>query len=594
MSKPVFDPTQPFESTKPAFDDAKAFTKLDSDVDTNKKTIALPEASATDTMQGSIDQTTRALGYAGQKIKDYFEKNKGQDSSMGEKLRTALENYGDSALFSSLPHAQASVGNEIGSPEYIRTRDENIKRLADESARNPKSADLGRIAGIGAQLLLGSQGMSALGAAMPETQAGKWIAGLGEKSGYLSKIGASALKAVPSGAAYGALQNPGDEEGKYNPGQLKERLQNALAGAKYSAIAAGGGTAIAELPTLAKSLKESSFSEAVKGLRPYRKEYRQMLQNKDAIQNTGRALLDNEVYSGMPKGSEETFEVVTKKLRGKGKEFEQHINALDEALKKKAMGEASGLVPQGGTPLASDVHVGIDRKAVADSVRAQLVKDVELPKTTEVNKQIEEYLTKFENSGKQVEPVKAAQKLKEAADEYAGWEKNPHLGAELTVENKLHRALSSGIKNGIESAGDAAVNHLGADLPADFVDSFQRVKKDYAGLSRAQQITRARALGDATVRFISPSDYGVALTTALMKMKSGDDMLPSLIEGAGLGLLHKGARLYGRQIGARGLHGASGLAEDASKVSPYAKAFVKSPVAVPISAWNLMHSKKDN
>lgn len=140
----------------------------------------------------------------------------------------ALEHYGNTAAMGYLPHLQAGLEQLLPNPTadvdaklneegfsvpsndrtYLEARDENIKRLDTEKKEHPIASGVGTGLGIAA------------GALMPASQLSK-TAGLGAKM----------LQGAKTGAAYGAIANPGDIEGEYSPLQLGDRAVNAGIGA---------------------------------------------------------------------------------------------------------------------------------------------------------------------------------------------------------------------------------------------------------------------------------------------------------------------------------------------------------------------------
>lgn len=119
-------------------------------------------------------------------------------------------------------------------PEYVERRDKAAQRMQEYKKDNPTAFATGEIGGAVASSVV------------PAGIASKAVGGLG-KVQKLSTAGQNIAKAAGSGAAIGALQNPGDVEGELNPLQLFDRSINAAIGAATGAATQGvveGGAAI--------------------------------------------------------------------------------------------------------------------------------------------------------------------------------------------------------------------------------------------------------------------------------------------------------------------------------------------------------------
>lgn len=530
-------------------------------------------------------------------VRKYFKNNEGSETSTPEKLQTGLENYGNIMTLGHLPQTQALTRKAAdillpqsmnSGKEYVQLRDENIQREQDMNKENPKSADLGKLLGIGGSVV--ATGRIPIGESAE-------LANLAKNAGYFGKVGISAAKNALVGAGYGAANNPGDTKGVVDPLQVGDRLNNAGRGALFGGALGGGLTAASELPTLASQLKEASYSKAVDALRPYKKDYKALLQNKEMARNVGRQALESDAISAIPKNSDTMAEELTAKRKLVGEKFGEQLKQLDQAVKDQTARSAEmGVGPDGVVEMQTP-HVGVDMRTIADAVKSKLVKSSRLPSVQASNAEIESTLNSILNGGDPLLSVEDAQMLKQHADDprLANWGHNPQFQGPLSTQNLVHRELSNALRESIEQAGDAAVNNVGSKMPGGWVENFKATKKAYAGLSKAEDIAHGRALGDAVNRSVSPSDYYAAGTAALAKASAGGPV--AALTGAAAGAANKGLRLYGNQVAARGLYSSgNGIDELAKLISGGAKKLNQInqsyPVAAPASAWNFI--KKDN
>lgn len=108
--------------------------------------------------------------------------------------QTGLESFANTATLGYLPQLQAGAGAAMGLGNYTDLRDKNIARQKASAEENPKSDIAGKVAGFGANVLMGPTN-------------------------------------IPGIAAQAALSNPGDTPGQSGDLQLGDRAKNAaLAG----------------------------------------------------------------------------------------------------------------------------------------------------------------------------------------------------------------------------------------------------------------------------------------------------------------------------------------------------------------------------
>lgn len=145
--------------------------------------------------------------------------------------RAFLDAYANSALMGYLPQVEAGLSRMMPDPNaaldeqlraegfkvqqadesYLSERDKATQRLTRGAQQNPKASLGGTLAG------------AATGALLPVGAAAKG-----------ATLGQKVLTGAKTGAIYGGLMNPGDEEGKFDPIQIEKRADNIVQGAIVS------------------------------------------------------------------------------------------------------------------------------------------------------------------------------------------------------------------------------------------------------------------------------------------------------------------------------------------------------------------------
>lgn len=168
-----------------------------------------------------------------------------------EKAVNAIGDAKDSALgvlgldkLASVDYQLRKQGFKIPDETYLQMRDQNIARMKKEKADNPITASIADTAGM---LDAGIAAAPLLPEAAPAaTLAGKMLNG--------------AFAMGKAGATYGALSNPGDQEGKLAPFQPLQRTENALdSGA--AGVLFGSGAPLAGAAALKVGNKMASSAE---------------------------------------------------------------------------------------------------------------------------------------------------------------------------------------------------------------------------------------------------------------------------------------------------------------------------------------------
>jgi hypothetical protein len=447
-----------------------------------------------------------------------------KETSLGNKLQTALENYGNMATLGYLPHLQAlaepvtnAIGNaltgsNVDTDSYLKSRDSNIKRIADESAANPKSALAGKAAGVvGGGLMIPTLGA--------ETALGRIAAGAG------------------TGAVLGGASNPGDTEGVIDPLQLGDRAKNAAVGLGAGAA----GTTVAEgisaaAPAVKDYLRGIAERKAFKSLGPYARQARQAF-GKGQVNDIGRTMLDNDVLSGVLPPSRDTMaERLGAAEEQSGKNLGEYVGKLEDAA--------------GDRP-----DLAVNRADIAKALRDKFINpNQDIPGVAAKNQTVDGLIQQFENgSGSTLSPSQA-ELLKRSVGKEIKWDRLP--GADIPLPEEVNRGLYGALREGAENSAQKLEDQTGQLGPVPFKD----LKNTYGNLNQAKGIINLRNAKEFANRLISPSDYATGLMGAAYGAGQGEGWegkLKGALEGASLGVVNHFARGYGNQLLAKGFDAAA-------------------------------------
>jgi len=484
-----------------------------------------------------------------------------QPSGEGNQLAAGLQGFGNGLMLGYAPQVQAALekplahvfdfftGNDVASevePDYVKRRDEWIKRQNTLIEENPKTYAASNIAG-------------------------SVVGGLATPGGALAK-GATKLGTIGRGAAIGAtlgaVSNPGDTEGKLDPLQLDERLWNAGMGGLMGGATPALGTAAEKAGAY---LRTKAREKAFKALGPYARDAMKAF-DKGQIDETGRVLLDEGVVGGLPTSYQGLAKRAEKALESKGEKIGQYINDLDDQLQAMNLGGEPGLIPA-GQPMPPQSRAGISRKMMADAVKEDLISPhVDLPGVPRQNTQVETFVSGFENQGNPMLSLREAQAKKQALKQMINWDRLP--GADIPLEEQVNRSLYNKVSTGIEDAAEALDSQLHGGA-----GQYRDLKTEYGALSRASEIANRREAKEFANRLLSPSDYwatGLGAAGGFSQGNSIEERLGNAAMGASLGIAHKGIRQYGNQVIAPALNKvASGL----MKIPKFADLAQRNPMA---------------
>lgn len=460
----------------------------------------------------------------------------------------ALQGFGQAATFGYLPQLQAAASKGIEylrgdePSDYVKTRDEFIKRDQSLAENSPKSYLAGQVGGA-----VATPGM-----------------GVGKAATTAGKIGKAAL----AGAATGALYNPGDVEGELSGLQLKDRGVNAVKGGTMSGAAQTAGSAVEKglsaWANKGKGLEKASNTLALTAAGAKTGELKK-LYDKNAMERVGKFLKDENLV-GPGKTIEQTLDGASKIADEAGAEIAEIYKKagsqtlaptkiaeeLDQVFSKELKGKAGGrqilsriqselenlkdLGPEAGVGEVLQFRRGIDDlinydKSVAD-----------MPGAQQALKRMRDFLKdKLEGEVSKVDPADL-ERLKALNKRYWAASEAESIGkrAFAREESKMILGLPELIVGGAYG-GANAVNSAVSGQPEDMLTSAGK------GLLAAGGMKAARTYGPGLL--VKGAAVGGRLLqkdpTAMLArpISKGIGLIPEGMIGAGVPRLGGSSRL---------------------------------------------------
>lgn len=486
----------------------------------------------------------------------------------------ALQGYGQGATLGYMPQIQAAVEPTITKVGDLVTGQDNYADLPDYAHRRDQWSNLQqKLAESHPKYYVGGQlaGGLATGLAIPGSTLAKGVG-----------MGAKVAAQVATGAAMRAVQNPGDQQGVVDPLQLSERAQS-VANPTALAIDTAVPFAAPALKYAGGKLSDAAENSAFSALGPYARQVKQQM-SKENIKNIGRQVLDSNAFGWLPKS------------------YEGLANRLS-ALKTKAgekLGSTVEQMAQKESSMEGSLPIGVSREQLANDLEKQIVSpDVDLAGVPARNAKMQENLSQFKRAGLESEaqgplndnlPLLQAELKKRAVGKEVNWDRLP--GADIPVDEQFNRALYGKLAQGVEDKGEELAAKTGFD-----VDKFKDLKNQYGSLAAAESISKNKASRELANRMISPSDYGVGATGAMVgaaMSHSPEEAIKHGVYGALLGVANNVARKYGSQTMARGFNNASKAADLLSQgannaaISPVAtQAVLNQPI------WQTLYKREN-
>lgn len=395
--------------------------------------------------------------------------SKEEPESKSSVAQTALEHFGKGASLGYLPQIQAGAekaadtiggakdkalslvglddltsidaqlrkkGFKLPESTYTEVRDADIKRQAQQAKDNPKTALASELAG-GLTTGVATAGL------LPEAGAAKTFVG---------KVGQGALQGAKTGAIYGAASNPGDVEGKVDPLQLPQRIDNAGKGLATGAVVGAAVPVVAAgvrpvASAVSNGLKSFAEKEAVNATGATGK------QASKFSDDAGRELLDR----GIVKFGDSQATIAQKASDAVDAANKQ----IDESLKK--------LDAKGVTASADNIVAELSSRAAA------LEKD---PSQLGVAKKLRGIVDDIISTGQSNVPISEAETTKRGFNKIAGNWMDPESGQAGKIAYQAYRKE-------VEGAAKAADPAISAQ--------FEEGKKTFGLLRPIQEAAERRA-----------------------------------------------------------------------------------------------------
>lgn len=455
-------------------------------------------------------------------------KNPGMDViDSGGIGQAALEHYGNAATMGYLPHLQALAEKLTPSPtraldeklaaqgfdvqnapeSYVQSRDANIARLAAEGKAHPIASGAGTLAGIvGGGLLTGAAlGGAAKGATLADRM----------------------ISAGKTGAAMGALANPGDTEGEIDPLQATARAKNAAIG---GALGVGTQGAIEALtPATQKAISWLQAKAGEKATAAIGANKRDLTKLGDqGAQKLGQQALDQGVVGPLSTPKSVLNKVTTLK-QGVGQEIGGLIQNAD----------AAGAAKIDGT------KIGVD-----------LLNDPEIlsaAKTPGMGGMVAAAQKEAETLAQNGEMTLAeAHKLRMDVDKSINFNRK-RVDLAPGAQEVLYK-----IRDGLNNAINDSIN----GVPGVQADALKKANRVYSALSRMQDIAQNRIAMNSANRTIGLTDT----IAAVGGMAKGGPPL-----ALALTAMNKAGRTVGSSLQATGYNAAASLFKQSPSLVAFAQ-----------------------
>lgn len=458
-------------------------------------------------------------------------------------IEAATQSFGQAATFGYLPQLQAitakllpnpteeadklleAQGISVEEPSYTELRDAYIQDLQELQKENPEMATAGSLAGA----ITTGFGMGAI------TKAPKAV-------GVLRRL----YEGAKTGAAYGAIQNPGDVEGQVDPFQLQERKEGAIKGAVLGVGTQGmleGGKALAStLKAAPQVLKNFAEIKAFKSSGAMLKDFRKAFGNKKT-QKLGRTMIDRQIVSA----GDDVADIAAKsrlQQSAVGKEIGEIYDQADDILSSlkgtltekgqqvayKLDDEALKLLEQ--TRLDGPKLVEQFSRYIREGMRGKAG-------STEIIKKVEKELKHLAELGDDMS-LKDLKGFRQSIDDMINWAKeNKQIKGVQEQFMKVRTVLQEVAKRRVATADKIANSKMAEQLT--------KANKDYSNLAEITKIAEDRVARDnANAAFGLRERLTSGASAVVGGMVGG---VPGAVVGGVLGgLTTKAMRNYGTPI----------------------------------------------
>lgn len=494
MSKPAFNPDQPFEAvtTKPAFDPNKPFEAADT-MGPQETLKTMGPADHENETPGLLDRAQaleRGLVRPGQELFS--------DQALQEKKK-ALETAANTVIGGYLPQVYGALksgpgilqeGSE-GQKEYLKSRDEMDSELKNTGG-----------------------GTKAIGTAVG------LIPGL-VTGGAAPELTATVPRAATTAGLLGAAQNPGDEPGKIDPIQAKERAKSGLVNAAIGGVVAKGAQA---LEGASEGLKSTANLRALKQSGAMLRDLRS-LDNTGRLERAGQLLLDEGIVT---KGA--TLDSIEQKTHDALNRYGNQIlgveNGIDAHVPNMIKNGQGEILP--------------NRMKMADRIERDVIEPLKGSSATEkLIPQVQDYADSLRAKGNTPLTFAEARKEKLGFDKILNWDKTQSPSLELTKQ--VRGAINKEIEDSVRRLSDSTKDPI--------YEAWKNAKDKFGTLQKVNDIAQDKQFREMANRYISPSDYGMGLGTLMAAAAGKGHLGPAeVMRAIGAGTANHLIRKHGNAV----------------------------------------------
>lgn len=442
--------------------------------------------------------------------------------------QAALQGFGEGATLGYLPQLQAAGEQVI---DFFTPEPESDRLLKEQGFKLPEEP--GYIESRDAFIQRGQQLQDEAPVAF----------GVGQVAGGLAAtapLGAAVTMkgAAVTGAAYGALQNPGDIEGELSPLQLDKRIKNTAYGALTGLLAQGGVKAIAKASQAIRSapgaIKTLAEARAAKATGMIYKDIKKM-HSPEQARAIGRVLLDKKlIHAG-----EDVADVAKKTFierQNIGNQVGELFSDADKILlksSKTATGTTAKVLNKSRINLSdfAKSHARVLKRRLRGRVGA-----------TDAQSSLNKMLEEIGDSGNNV-GLRKLHEIRQSIDKQINWGK---ATKDLPLVQQELKVIRKQLDN-MAKARFRAVDRLAGGKR---VAQLNKINKEYSAMATANDIAQDHAKRLLGNRFLGMSEQiggGAGATIGTMVGGPAGGVVGGM---AGIGMA-RFARQYGSPIVAK-------------------------------------------
>jgi soluble cytochrome b562 len=460
-------------------------------------------------------------------------------------LNSLMEKIASTDLGSKLMDVPKDSKVDVES-DYVKRRDEAIRRQEKLKEENPMSYGAGTVGGI----ITGGVAMQPLAGASAATRAGRIAQG------------------VSQGGAMGFAMNPGDKEGEVDDTQLEDRLKNGGISALTSGLfTAGVEGASAAAKASGDYFKKLANEKAVKAAGAMKGDFKTMAPDK--VQSMGRDLLDEKVVTPFARPKD-----IAERINEKQSAL---INDLTNTIEKAdAMGPIN---METATP--EQIAAFQKLRSTPEDIQKAAVENLKSKYKAAPESELAPGFGKIQQWLENRPDVMGAKDMQEIKTSLNPFLDSRDFSQDLSgMPKEGLKSLRQTLRQGVEDKANAA-----ADLLGESGGTVRETNRKLGSLLGAEKLSENAMARDAANRTIGLTDTMAGLGGA----QAGPGGPISMVTGLATGGANKLLRSYGDPLAATGL---DALANQLVKVPRFAKLAQDNPTAFQAMISNMATSSK--